>query len=325
VWSRAGAAGAAGAALLAACSTGGHAASPVGAAGLAPGGEAVAVSRACPPPTPDTAGGTVKEASNVTYATRDGQPLRLDVAWPGTGGPHPLVILLHGGGWSGGSRASLVDEMRSLARMGYAAAVVEYRLTQAPRNVFPAAVADVRCALRFLRSRAGDYAIAPERVAAAGFSAGAHLASMLGAAADVARLDEACPAGEQDAGVQAVISYAGPQDLRVQGPYTQEQARLVTNFLGVFPGDDPDRAALASPIVHVSGGDPPFLLVHGTRDDLVPVAHSRRMAAALREVGTPATVLELPRTGHSFAGFTSNERADVRCTVTDFLARWLGR
>jgi acetyl esterase/lipase len=266
----------------------------------------------------------VREASDVTYATRDGQPLRLDIAWPGGGGARPLVILLHGGGWSGGSRASLVDEMRSLARMGYTAAVVEYRLTQAPRNVFPAAVADVRCAVRFLRSRAGEYGIAPERVAAAGFSAGAHLASMLGSAADVGRLDESCAAGDEDVGVQAVISFAGPQDLRVSGPYTQEQARLVTNFLGVFSGDDPDRAALASPIAHVSGGDPPFLLVHGTRDDLVPVAHSRRMAAALRGAGTPATVLELPRTGHSFAGLTTSPRADVRCTVTNFLARWLG-
>jgi len=233
---------------------------------------------------PNTAPST---ASDVPYVSRDGRALRLDVAWPATGAPVPLVVLLHGGGWSGGSRASLHDEMLAWARRGYAAATVEYRLTAAPRDVFPAAASDVACAVRFLRAHAGDYRI------------------------DGAR-------------VQAVVSYAGPQDLRVNGPYTEEQARLVTNFLGVFPGDAPQRATLASPIAHVGAGDPPFLLVHGTRDDLVPVEHSRRMAAALRAVGTPATVLELQDVGHAFVGLATSDDARVRCTTAAFLARWLG-
>jgi acetyl esterase/lipase len=284
------------------------------------GEEAVAPSAACAP-GPDV-GTPVNSVADVTYATRDGQPLRFDLAWPRTGGPHPLVLLLHGGGWAGGGRTELREEMRSLARLGYAAATVEYRLTQAPRNVFPAAVADVRCAVRVLRSSAATYGIAPDRVAAAGYSAGGHLAALLGTATDVAGLDDGCPAGG-DASVRAVLSYAGPQDLRVNGPYTQEQAQLVTNFLGVFPGDAPARAALASPVVHVSAGDPPFLLVHGTSDQLVPVEQSRRMSAALRKVGTPATVLELEGTGHAFVGLTTSPRALVRCTTTAFLARWL--
>lgn len=215
-------------------------------------------------------------------------------------------------------------EMLSFARRGYAAASAEYRLTQAPRNVFPAAVADVRCAVRFLRSHAAAYGIDPERVAAAGHSAGGHLASMLGVAAQVGGLDDGCPLRDLDASVGAVVSYAGPQDLRVNGPYTEEQERLVTNFLGVFSGDDPRTAALASPIVHVGPGDPPFLFVHGRRDALVPAEHSRRMAAALRRAGTPATVLELPRTAHAFLGLSASDHATVRCTTVAFLARWLG-
>jgi acetyl esterase/lipase len=214
--------------------------------------------------------------------------------------------------------------MRALARRGYTSATVEYRLTQAPRDVFPAAISDVRCALRVLRRRAADFHVAPGRVAAMGYSAGGHLASLLGTGADVTQLDRgACDADAGDVRVQAVVSYAGPQDLRVNGPYTQEQAEIVTNFLGVFPGEDPAIARLASPIAHVSAGDPPFLMLHGTDDPLVPVDHPRRMARALREIGTPASVLELGEIGHGYVGMLASGDATVRCTVDAFLARWL--
>jgi dipeptidyl aminopeptidase/acylaminoacyl peptidase len=109
----------------------------------------------------------------------------------------------------------------------------------------------------------------------------------------------------------------------VNGPFTQEQADIVTNFLGVFPGDAPAIAQLASPIAHVRAGDPPFLMLHGTDDPLVPVDHPRRMARALREAGTPATVMELGRIGHGFVGMAASGDATIRCTVQSFLARWL--
>ena len=266
----------------------------------------------------------VREARDVTYVVRDGRPLRFDVAWTEGGPPAPLVLLLHGGSWSAGSRASLHDEMRALARRGYTAATVEYRLTRAPRDVFPAAIADVRCALPALRRRASDFHAAPDRVAAMGYSAGGHLASLLGVAADASALDAApCDDAGDDLRVHAVVSYAGPQDLRVNGPYTQEQAEIVTNFLGVFPGDAPDIARLASPLAHVLAEDPPFLLLHGTDDPLVPLDHPRRMARALREIGTPASVLELGAIGHGYVGMLASGDATVRCTVDAFLARWL--
>jgi len=266
----------------------------------------------------------IRESRDVTYVVRGGRALHFDVAWSETGSAAPLVLLLHGGSWSGGSRVSFHDEMRALARRGYTAAAIEYRLTQAPRDVFPAAIADVRCALRTLRRRAADYHIAPEKVAALGYSAGGHLASMLGVAADVGGLDEpGCDGSGENVRVQAVVSYAGPQDLRVNGPYTQEQADIVTNFLGVFPGDAPAVARLASPIAHVSAGDAPFLMLHGTDDPLVPVEHPRRMASALRAVGTPASLIELGRIGHGYVGTVTSGDATVRCTVDAFLARWL--
>jgi acetyl esterase/lipase len=260
--------------------------------------------------------------SGQTYALVDGQPLQLDLARPGTSGPHPLVLLLHGGGWEAGDRRDMHDDMLELAARGYVAATVSYRLTRAPRNVFPAAVSDVRCAVRWLRARADGFAIDPARVGVLGFSAGAHLASMLGTTSTDAALDGACDA-TGPAAVQAVVSVAGPQDLRVNGPYTAEQARLVTNFLGVFPGDAPAVAERASPIAHVSAGAAPFLLVHGTDDGLVPVNHARRMEASLRRAGVSATLLELPGVGHSYAGLSPGARPLVACTVFAFLDRWL--
>ncbi len=90
-------------------------------------------------------------------------------------------------------------------------------------------------------------------------------------------------------------------------------------------GDDPAAAALALPIAHVSAGDPPFLTVHGTDDDLVPVDRSRRVATALRQVLAPASVIELRGVGHGFVGLSSSDVGLVRCSVDAFLTRWLGQ
>jgi acetyl esterase/lipase len=285
--------------------------------------EAVRVAPHCAPELATAS--AVHVARAVAYVTRDGTPLDLDIAWSNARAAAPLVILLHGGSWSGGSRTSLDGEMQALARRGYTAATVEYRLTHAPRNIFPAAAADVRCAVRMLRRRAVEFHIIPSRIAVMGYSAGGHLASLLGVAASAGVLDAGgCEVVDADAAVQAVVSYAGPQDLRVNGPYTREQAEIVTNFLGVFPGDAPDIARLASPIAYVAPGAPPFLMLHGSDDPLVPISHPRRMRDALRAAGTPASLLEIPGAGHGFVGFVTSNDATVRCTVEAFLTRWLG-
>ncbi len=276
---------------------------------------------------------TTRARRDVPYATDGRDTLRLDLELPTGAGPHPLVVLLHGGGWEGGHRSAMQGEMRALAARGYAAATVSYRLTAGSRDVFPAAVQDVRCAVRWLRANAPTLDVDGARIGALGFSAGAHLASMLGVAAAQPTLDHAAAGGGAGwrclapgsgaPAVQAVVSVAGPQDLRVNGPYTQEQARLVTNFLGAFPGDAPELAALASPIVHVGPGAAPFLLVHGTRDELVPIAHARRMREALHAAGVAATLLEERGLGHAFPALDGRERPSVGCTTLAFLDRWL--
>lgn len=306
--------GLASALLLAACS---GASSPVTSSKA--GGEAVALTRDCrvPPPAPAA---EVNRASDITYAVMDGQPQRLDLAWPKTPGPHPLVVLIHGGGWSAGDKSAYQAEVRLLAGQGYAAATINYRLASAPRNIFPAAVEDVRCAVRWLRSNAATYGIDPSRIAALGISAGAHLAAMLGTAADVRGLDGACPLLDVSPAVSAVVAFAGPHDIRTAGTLDGGQRSMVENFLGVPPEADMERALLASPAVHASAGDPPFLLIHGTADDVVPIRQSRSMRESLHAAGVPATLIELPGVGHSIPEFSAESRFRVStCTTLTFL------
>lgn len=287
------------------------------------GGESVAIRQDCRVPSPPAAG-DINWAADVTFAVTEGQPQRLDIAWPKHEGPHPVVVLIHGGGWSGGDKSAYHSAMRLLAGQGYAAASVDYRLAAAPRNVFPAAVEDVRCAVRWLRAHADTYQMDSSRVAAMGSSAGAHLAAMLGTAADVEDLDGACPARHVSPAVSAVVAIAGPHDIRTAGALDPSQRGMVENFLGATPEADPERALLASPAVHASAGDPPFLLIHGTADDVVPIQQSRSMRDTLRAAGVPATLVELPGVGHSVDEFSREPRFRTStCTTLAFLREQL--
>ena len=293
----------------------------VDAAPLA-GPESVSVVADCTPATPVE----TNVAMDVVYAVMDGQELRLDVAWPATGGPYPLVVMIHGGGWSMGDKSGYDGAIQELAGQGFVAATLDYRLAAAPTNVFPAGLQDVRCAVRWLRSQASAYAIDPARVAAYGGSAGGNLASMLGVAADVAGLDGACPTPGFPVAVSAVVSLAGPQSLGelIAGAADHVFARdTLTNYFGADPDSVPATVALASPLTHVDASDPPFLLVHGTLDPKVPLEQSRAMQAALWSVGVPATLFT-STFGHDEAPPGPADARTIACTTLAFLRRALG-
>jgi acetyl esterase/lipase len=298
--------------VLAACST------PAAPMEADQGSESVAITRDCVVPAPASAV-DVNLASDVTYVVADGQPQRMDIAWPKSPGPHPLVVVIHGGGWSGGDKSANHSDMLLLAGQGYAAASINYRLASAPRNVFPAAVEDVRCAVRWLRSNAATYGVDPSRIAAMGTSAGGHLAAMLGTAAGVAGLDGPCPLSDVSPAVSAVVALAGPHDIRTARALDSGMW-MVENFLGSRAERDMPRALLASPAVHVDATDPPFLLIHGTADDVVPIRQSRSMRSTLRAAGVPATLIELPGVGHNLPAFSAEPRFRAStCTTLAFL------
>ncbi len=299
-----------------------------------------------PPPTQPPASPAPPEVTQVTvrrdleYAryTLDGEthPLLLDLYLPEqtAGQSLPLLLYIHGGGWIEGSKDGCPGE--AFARNGYAVACVDYRLASAPQGcpaelLFPAQIHDVKAAVRWLRQHADQYGLDPARFGALGDSSGGHLAALLGTSAGVPELEGTENPGASDA-VQAVADWFGPVDI-TQGPVVFEDDPCTTNFddlnrtyggeetpyfywtlaWGTFLGgslSDPavlGRATQATPLTYVDANDPPFLIIHGEADDMVPIEQSEALAAALNEAGVEVTFIRVPNAGHGF--YTPEETA----------------
>jgi acetyl esterase/lipase len=249
---------------------------------------------------------------DITYATAGSQKLQLDLAVPSGPGPHPVVVCLHGGAWRYGSRKDLSRPSpwadfgvrgksltESLAARGFAAASVSYRL--APGDKFPAQIEDVKTAVRFLRANAAKYDLDPDRVAALGFSAGGHLAALLGTADESAGFEGELYL-EQSSRVQCVVDFFGPADLTLYTETPGLEAAYFAPLLGVRSRDRLDLYKKASPIEHVTKDAPPFLIFHGTADLLVPAIHSERLHEKLTAAGVKSELKTLKGKGHGWGG-----------------------
>lgn len=258
-----------------------------GAALLA--GRTVAPLTAAPP--------AVEVLSDLTYARPGGSELQLDLARPrGAKGRLPAVLVIHGGGWVGGSRKQHDDLIQVLAGRGYVAATVSYRF--APLHRWPAQMQDVQAAVGWLRESAATYGIDPERVGAMGFSAGAHLAMLLGSVDAGDGLDGPGKATAASAKVQAVVSWFGPTDL-TSDDYPEAARRLIEGLLGAQVAEGKGGA---SPVRYVSRGDAPMLLIHGTKDMVVPVSQATLMGEALTQAGVAGEVRLLVGQNHGWNG-----------------------
>lgn len=273
----------------------------------------------------------VKAWRDVTYQVQSGfRPQIVDIYVPAGKGTHPLVLYVHGGGWAGGhTRQSGAFEdfpkmLAAFAAEGFTVASVEYRLTG--EAVFPAQLRDVNAALRFLRENAARYRIDPARVGVFGGSAGGHLAALAGLACRETSLD---PAAGQDPCVQAVAAWYGIFDMASM-PRVGLADAAERRLLGCKEGPCPaDAVRAASPLTHLGAGDPPFLLIHGTEDKLVPVAQSNQAEAAFKAAGVPVRSIYYPGIDHSFVGRTAEDTrrtslAAMNATF-DFFHETLGR
>lgn len=226
------------------------------------------------------------------YDDRFGESTTMDVYLPSGGGSaRPAVLMIHGGGWHYFSKDAYIDAGTRLAGSGFVTASINYRLT--PEGEYPRAMQDCACALAYLRAHAAELAIDPDRIAVLGYSAGGHLAAVLGVAIAEPDFQPDCAAGPTYAPA-AVIAGAGPQDLR-----DLAHADAVQDLIGGTIDELPERYDRASPITHADvPGAPPFLLIHGTGDLFVPIEQSRRMRRALRDAGNDARLLEIRGGGH---------------------------
>jgi len=236
--------------------------------------------------------------------------LMADVLMPKEGkGPHPAVLLFHGGGGVIGSRKTNLPIMIKLAQAGYVAVSVEYRL--APKYPFPAAIHDAKCAVRWLRANAEVYKVDSDRIAAFGYSTGGQLASLLSLTSKADGLEGDGPFSEQPSHVKVVVSYYGIYDLKDWHKDGNFLARLSLNkFLGGSPDKLGDLYAKASPATYARSDGAAFFLIHGIEDDLVPCKQSEGMEKRLRDAGAEVRLMTIEGAGHNFSG-EFEKKADV--------------
>jgi len=231
-------------------------------------------------------------------------------------GPLPLIVWIHGGGWKYGSKDPC--PILGWSRKGYVVASINYRLGQDAK--FPAQIKDCKAAICWLRSHAKEYKIDPDRVVAWGESAGGHLASLVGTAGDVPEWERGHVEGSSD--VQAVIDWYGRTDLTPVSVDPAFAGSSCAFLLGGSGHQVDELARKASPILHVSKDDPPFLIMHGDMDEVVPLRHSQSFAKALSGLGVKVKLLVLKGVGHGGKKFLNPEYIKV---IDTFLTEHLGR
>jgi acetyl esterase/lipase len=258
--------------------------------------------------------------SGIEYSNPDGQHLQLDLARPKGEGPFPAVICIHGGGFRAGSRTGYDSLCLKLAANGYVAATVTYRL--APKYQFPAAVHDVKAAVRWLRASAATYHVNPHRIGVTGGSAGGHLAQFLGVTGGVARFEGDGGHADQSSRVACVVNFYGPSDFTKSYGKSVDAAQVLPLFLGGDLEHARRRHVEASPLYWVTPDAAPTLCIHGTEDKYVAHEQAVWLIDKLKASGVEADLLTLEGAGHGFKGADA-ARADT--AMLEFFARHLKR
>ena len=264
----------------------------------------------------------VKYVADLAY--REGNPAwRADLAMPtASGKPRPGVVVVHGGGWTGGDkRQGMFAEIPlELAQKGYVAISINYRfVTEAP---MPACIEDVKTAVRWFRAHAKEFNVDPNRIGGFGYSAGAHLVAMLALAGPDAGLEGDGPYKDQPSNLQAACAGGTPADLlNWDGRSPGDASRLAAKFGGPESTLN-ERAKRFSPVTYVSRSAPPMLLLHGNADTTVPLIQGEGLVKALRGAGAKnVNLIIFDAANH---GMFNTHSAVARAALYGFLDSTIG-
>ena len=261
--------------------------------------------------------GEAKAITNIAYVTNPSPRQNFDLYLPVSGKkPFPLVVWIHGGAWLMGSKDW--NNAQYLVRHGYAIASVDYRMTT--EGAFPVQIQDCNEALNFIVAHAREIGVDGKRLVVAGGSAGGHLALLVGLARQQ-------PGFGADPAIKpaAILDFFGPTDFttgleQLESMHSKKGMELfkdaVPKLLGAPLSLDLGKAKIASPLNYIGTNSPPVLMVHGSNDELVPVAQSRQLQAALDRAGVQNRYQEVPDTGHDGPRFS---KPDIEAVVIGFL------
>lgn len=268
---------------------------------------------------------------DVSYLGSERQE-KLDAYLPSSdyAGPHPAVLVIHGGGWISGDKASRRESSigSTLAAQGYAVFSINYLLNIAGENpgatgrrlsrlAWPQNLYDCKSALRWIRSEAAHYNVDPTRIAVMGGSAGGHLSLLVGATASDAEINRHGLYTDQSNAVSGVLNFYGEYDVRGRN------VSPIAGATNVTAGEIAAMEKAASPITYLDDKSPPMFITHGTADKVIPVERSRLLAQHLRELGVSYWYVEVGGASHSYS--LQPAQMDLRPVVLSFLEKHLGK
>jgi len=262
----------------------------------------------------------VQAHRDLAYVENGHERHKLDLYLPAQAkGPLPLLIWVHGGGWQNGSKDGCPPLRAGYVERGYAVASLNYRLSG--HAVFPAQIEDCKAAIRWLRAHAKEFGLDPQRFGVWGSSAGGHLVALLGTSGEVKAFDVGAHL-DQSSAVQAVCDYYGPTDFFAFVTTKGYESHAAANapeakLLGGTVEEKRELATQANPITHLTADDPPFLIVHGDRDPVVPLNQSELLFEALKKSGVSVHFHTIEGAAHGGAGFSGPE---IETLVADFFA-----
>jgi acetyl esterase/lipase len=252
----------------------------------------------------------IEVRNDIEFARPGGEPLLMDAHIPPGPGPHAAVILVHGGGWTNGTKqANFIQPLFGpLDESGLAWFSIDYRL--APKHPYPAAVRDVEESIRYIKAHAKEFRVDPKRLALMGESAGGHLVALVATRAT------------SETRVAAVVPFYGAFDLEALLSEKKEVSKGWTGFFGITDLSEKSRAVLreASAATYVKKGLPPFLLIHGTKDEAVPYDQSVKFNAQLKAAGVKTEFYTVENGIH---GVINWEKNPEQHSYKPVMVKWL--